>query len=812
MAGPRTLCMEAVARRAMKTPQAAEAARQSRPPGAAPVFASHGIVRTRLTIRGVVQGVGFRPFVYKLARSHALTGYVLNTGAGIAAEVEGPPSQIEKFLFALRAETPPMARIADLQAAPMAPCGDLEFVIRRSDAMEAPFTLVPPDVCSCTACLADARDSGNRRFWYPFTNCTNCGPRYSIILDIPYDRPLTTMAGFVMCDDCRREYQDPANRRFHAQPNACPVCGPRLSLAPNPGGAAEGDARAILAHVASKLLQGGIVAWKGLGGYQLACDARREEAVMDLRRRKHRNEKPFAVMVESIEAAEALCQVSPRERACLVSPERPIVLLRRKPAADLAAAISPANPTTGVMLPCTPMHDLLFLALRQAAGVSVPLVMTSGNRSEEPIAVENADAELKLAGMADLFVHHNRRIHTRVDDSVVRVMDDEVLPIRRARGYAPQPVWLGLGDAEVLACGAQQKNALCLTKAGFALPSQHLGDLENYETLEFFTETMERMCRLFHVAPVAIACDLHPGYLSAQWARQRQGVRLIAVQHHHAHIAACMAEHGLRERVIGVAWDGTGLGTDGAIWGGEFLVADLAGFERAAHLRTFLLAGGDAGVREPWRAAHSCLLDAFDDLPPLLPSLAHLPPEKLRVVDAMLRRQVNTIPTSSAGRLFDAAAALMGLHATASFEGQAAVALEALATEVESDAMEPYEFQIASGSPFTIDFRPAIRAIAGDVLRGVDRPRMAARFHAALVAAIAQACERIGQTTGIRQVCLSGGCFQNHLLLRGARNALRARKFEVFTPALLPANDGGIALGQAAIALAALRQNDANGV
>ncbi len=767
--------------------------------------------RLRLAIEGIVQGVGFRPYIYNLARRHQLTGQVLNTGRGVTVEIEGSGAALRAFLQALPREAPPLASIHACHASSIALRGDREFVILASHPAESAFALVPSDVCVCEACLADTLDPLNRRYGYPFTNCTHCGPRYSIILDIPYDRPLTTMADFGMCDDCRREYEDPSNRRFHAQPNACAVCGPRLALAPPVPGIATGDTRATLVHAAQRLLAGDVVAMKALGGYQLACDARNQDAVTMLRTRKHRSEKPLAIMVADVAVAEGLCLVSAGERASLLSPERPIVLLRRKANGTLAPAVSPRNPTTGVMLPSTPLHQLLFRALHDLTGELVPLVMTSGNLSEEPIAVDNAEADNRLAAIADHFLHHNRPIHTRIDDSVVRVFDDEALLIRRARGYAPQPVRLGLGEAEILACGAQQKNTLCLTKSGFALPSQHIGDLENYETLAFFEQTLERMRRLFHVTPKAIAHDPHPSYLSTQWAFRQSGVELIPVQHHHAHIAACMAEHGLRDRVIGVAWDGTGLGTDNTIWGGEFLVATLTGFERPAHLRAVLLAGGDTAVREPWRVARSYLLDAYEGHPPNVPSLAEVPAERLGVVDTMLLRRINTIPTTSAGRLFDAVAALIGLHTTVSYEGQAAVALEAIAADAEASSSAPYEFSLATAGTTEVDFRPTIRALVEDILRGEPRPLMAARFHVTLVAAITQACRAVRRATGITQVCLSGGCFQNLILLRGSRDALRAAGFHVFFPRVMPANDGGIALGQAAVACATLQSQNPSG-
>jgi hydrogenase maturation protein HypF len=767
--------------------------------------------RLRLTIRGIVQGVGFRPYIYNLAQRLHLTGHVLNTGTGVTVEIEGSSPALRAFLQALPREAPPLANITECHAASIPICRETEFRILHSLPAESAFALIPSDVCVCDACLADTLDPANRRFEYPFTNCTHCGPRYSIILDIPYDRPLTTMAGFPMCPACSREYRNPSNRRFHAQPNACPVCGPQLTLAPPIPGIATGDTHAILNHAAQRLLAGDILAIKALGGYQLACDARNQSAVTTLRARKHRSEKPLAIMVPDVATAERLCLVSPRERATLLSTERPIVLLRSQPNTPLAPAVSPGNPTTGVMLPSTPLHALLFHALQSLTAGPIPLVMTSGNLSEEPIAVDNDEATIRLAPLADLFLHHNRPIHTRVDDSVVRILDDCTLPIRRARGYAPQPIPLNLADAQILACGAQQKNTLCLTKAGFALPSQHIGDLENYETLTFFEQTCDRMRRLFHITPQAIAHDLHPGYLSTQWALRHADLPHIPVQHHHAHIAACMAEHNLHNRVIGVAWDGTGLGTDNTIWGGEFLLATLTAFERPAHFRPTLLPGGDTAVRQPWRIARSYLLDAFDGHPPALPSLAQLPAERIRVVDAMLRQRLNTVPTTSAGRLFDAVAAIIGLHNTVSYEGQAAIALEAIATEADLANATPYEFRLATGCTLQLDFRPTIRGLVEDVLHLTPQPLIAARFHATLIAAITHACRHIRQAAGVNQVCLSGGCFQNFILLRGSRNALQSAGFEVFFPHLLPANDGGIAVGQAAVACATLNAQNTTG-
>jgi hydrogenase maturation protein HypF len=759
----------------------------------------------------VVQGVGFRPYVYRLARELGLAGFVLNSSTGATIEVEGDSAALAEFLVKLPTHGPRLMQITDVHSAAIGPLGEAEFLIRDSVAAGDAFARVPVDVSACEECLAEVRDPADRRFAYPFTNCTNCGPRYSIILDVPYDRLQTTMAPFAMCVDCSREYHDPADRRFHAQPNACPVCGPRLELKWD-GATGEGelDARRIVDKAAGILLAGGIVAWKGLGGYQLACDASRADAVQALRRRKHRSEKAFAVMVADTATAESLCEVSEAEQRALVSRERPIVLLRRNAQAAIAEEVSPANPLTGVMLPCTPMHEMLFKAMRdrQQTGKDPVLVMTSGNVSDEPIMIDNAEAEKRLAGIADAFVHHNRGIHTRVDDSVVRVFDGVPMLLRRARGYAPDPIWLGLGDAEVLACGAQQKSALCLTKSGFAMPSQHLGDLENYETLEFFEQTLARMQRLFHANPTVVAHDLHPGYLSTQFAKKFAAEKYVAVQHHHAHIASCMAEHRLRGKVIGVAWDGTGLGTDGRIWGGEFLVADLDGFERFAHLRNVPMAGGDAAVREPWRMARSYLRDAFEDQIPRSIALPEaVSADKLRLLDTMLERRLNAVETSSCGRLFDAVAAIVGLRQTVSFEGQAAMLLEAVAEDGGGAQGEAYEFALNGEQCGEVDLRPMIRQVVEDVKRGVPAARISARFHATLIAVVVHVCLRARIQYPLNRVCLSGGCFQNFLLLSGCVGGLRAEGFDVYFQQQIPANDGGISLGQAAIACEAIARN-----
>jgi hydrogenase maturation protein HypF len=607
-----------------------------------------------------------------------------------------------------------------------------------------------------------------------------------------------------MCEACRAEYEDPADRRFHAQPNACPVCGPHLWLADRCGkDMPVRGTRAVLEVVVNLLRSGGVAAWKGLGGYQLACDARNDEAVRELRRRKHRNEKAFAVMVRDASMAERLCEVSEREQALLTGAEKPIVLLRRRAEAEIAASVAPGSPWLGVMLPYTPMHALLFRIFEEKCGPGAVLVMTSGNMSEEPIVMDEAEAQEKLRPVADVFVHHNRPIHTRVDDSVVRVVEERETVLRRARGYTPAALRIGRGEAQVLACGAQQKSTFCLTKDGFAMLSQHLGDLENYETLVFFEQTLERMKRLFRIAPEGVAHDLHPTYLSTQLAKRMAAERHIGVQHHHAHIASCMAEHGLEGPVLGIAWDGTGYGLDGTVWGGEFLVADFGGFERFGHLRNVALAGGDAAVREPWRMARSYLLDTFDKI--TLRGIAwqpSVPETSVRMVDALLQKRIHTMETSSCGRLFDAVASLLGLHQTVSFEGQAAVALEAIA----DGAGEAYEFAVEGREPVQVDMRPMVHQLVDDLQRGEPAGRISARFHNTLIAVAGDLCARMREATGLTRVCLSGGCFQNVRLLRGCVQTLRSNGFEVFFQQQVPANDGGIALGQAAIACELLRR------
>ena len=718
--------------------------------------------RVRIHLRGIVQGVGFRPFVYNLARELGLGGYVLNSSAGLTAEAEGEGAAVDEFVRRILEDAPPLAWIQESEINASAPLGQCDFAIRDSLAVTGEFALVSPDVATCEACHRDFTDPANRRYGYPFTNCTNCGPRYTIINDIPYDRPKTTMAGFHMCAECLREYHDPGDRRFHAQPNACPVCGPSLS-------GEIGEAR-------RRLAAGEVLAIKGLGGFHLACDARNAAAVEQLRRRKRRSDKPFALMARDLRAVETLCLVTERDRAALEGPRHPIVVLR---GLETLPGVAPNNRTLGVMLPYTPLHHLLFEGAPYDA-----LVMTSGNLSEEPIVVSNDEALTRLGGVADWFLLHNRDIYMRVDDSVVRTFEGAERVLRRSRGFAPEVMDLGREVPELLACGGELKNAFCLTKGRHAILSQHIGDLENYETLVFFEETLANLKKLFRVTPRAVVHDLHPQYLSTRYALDLD-LPKIGVQHHQAHIASCMLENGLSGEVIGVAFDGTGYGTDGAIWGGEFFAGGYAGFERRAHFRYVALPGGDAAIRAPWRMAASYRMDAFG------PDVLDEPRE--RIVRQMIERKINTVQTSSCGRLFDAVASMIGLRNEVNFEGQAAIELEMIADEAVEDSY-PFAFEGEC-----IDFRPVIERIARET---AERPVISARFHNTVAAAIVETCLRIRSESALWRVCLSGGTFQNVLLVSRAAAGLRRNGFEVFLHAKVPPNDGGIALGQAAMAAA----------
>ncbi|HEY1184811.1 MAG TPA: carbamoyltransferase HypF [Bryobacteraceae bacterium] len=738
-------------------------------------------MRRKFQISGIVQGVGFRPWVYQLAQRHRLGGHIFNSTLGVTIEVEGPAEALDAFEAELRSQAPPLAELDQIRVEHLEPIGYQAFTIHDSQDVAGQFVLVPPDIATCPDCLADLRDPANRRYRYPFTNCTNCGPRYTIIQEIPYDRPHTTMSEFRQCPACEREYHDPGDRRFHAQPNACPDCGPWVELWDRERALAQ---RAEAIDRTRRLLKdGAILAIKGLGGFHLACDAAHDAALRRLRQRKLRSGKPFALMAASLEKIAEFCELGPEERAALSGTRRPIVLLARRPGSRISAEVAPDVPLLGVMLPYTPLHHLLF-----EGGEFDALVMTSANTAEEPIAYRNQEVAERLHSLADFFLLHNRAIQTRVDDSVVRIFEGRERLLRRSRGYAPRPIELGFPAQEVLACGGELKNTFCLTKQHYAILSQHTGDLENLETLEFFEETLAHMQRFFRVTPRAVAHDLHPQYMTTRLALAMPGIEKIGVQHHHAHIAACMAENGLREKVIGVALDGTGYGTDGLIWGGEFLICDYGGFERRFHFRYVPLPGGDTAIRQPWRSALSYLADA--ELAGA-PALEAVPEAHRRVVEAMLAGRVNTVDTSSCGRLFDAVSAILGIRLETTYEGQAAIELEALAAPGIADH---YPFSIDAG---TIDFRETIRAIVRD-----ESPRKvrSARFHNTVSAAIAETCRRMRQQDGLSRVCLSGGTFQNVYLLSHTAQLLRVAGFQVFMHSTVPPNDGGLSLGQAVIA------------
>ncbi|MCB8966892.1 MAG: carbamoyltransferase HypF [Ardenticatenaceae bacterium] len=772
-------------------------------------------------MNGIVQGVGFRPFVFGLAERYALAGWVRNTSAGVDIEVDGTPTALDAFVDALTAEAPPLAQIDDVTAVSIPANGFTTFAIVHSEAISGAFQPISPDVSICEDCRRELGDPHDRRYRYPFINCTNCGPRFTIIQDIPYDRPLTTMAPFAMCPDCRREYEDPHDRRFHAQPVACPVCGPQVwleiheSLTDEQLRIADHREEAIQ-HARRLLAEGKILAVKGLGGFHLACDAFNETAVSTLRTRKLRRDKPFALMMPDIETIAQHCYVNEAERELLLARERPIVLLYRRPESPMATAVAPGQDTIGVMLPYTPLHYLLF---HDAPSDSQPsltaLVMTSGNLSEEPIAYSNDEARSRLASLADAFLLHDRDIHTRCDDSVMRVIHaqtttdpvvttDYQLPLRRSRGYAPFPVKLPWEMPPTLAAGAELKNTFCITNGRYAFLSHHIGDMENYETLQSFEQGVAHFERLFRVTPELIAYDMHPNYLASRYAlarAEREGITAVSIQHHHAHIAAVMAENGHRgdRPVIGVSFDGTGYGDDGAIWGGEFLVADYGAYERPYHLVYTPLPGGDKAIREPWRLAltwlHHAGLDWSDDLAPTQYA-AHNTQYGANALDILkhqLTTGLNAPPTSSMGRLFDAVAALVGVRATVNYEAQAAIELEALADPTETGV---YPFAIQNA----LDPAPLMQAILADLRAHTPIPTIAARFHNSVAHMVRQVCADLRARYQINEVALSGGVWQNVTLLQQTVRLLQQDNFTLLLHSKVPPNDGGLALGQAAIA------------
>ena len=750
--------------------------------------------RQQISIEGVVQGVGFRPFVVQLARRFGIAGAVRNDSCGVVIDAEGPAPQLAAFVAALQAEKPPLAAIAAITTAELKVGGGRGFVILPSRTAAVARAEIPADAATCDDCRRELFDPADRRYRYPFINCTNCGPRFTIVTGIPYDRALTTMAGFAMCPACLAEYRDPANRRFHAQPNACPQCGPQLALLDGHGRRLPGEP---LPEALRLLRDGAIVAVKGLGGYHLAADAANALSLRELRRRKGRDEKPFAVMAADLEAVRQFAGLNPAEERLLTGTERPIVLLAKGKPWLLANDVAPGNRNVGVMLPYTPLHHLLlerdFLAL----------VMTSANRSDEPIAYRDAEALQQLAGIADAFLVHDRPIQTRADDSVARLSGERALLLRRSRGYVPRAVALPAAQPPLLAVGAALKSTVCLTRGDRAFLSQHLGDLQNFEVYQAFRGAIAQLQEMLDTRPQAVAHDLHPDYLATRYALEESGLEAIAVQHHHAHLASCLAEHGQAGPALGVIFDGLGYGSDGTLWGGEFLVGDLARCERAGHFRYIPLPGGDLAARQPWRMALSHLLAAYGDALPELPCLAAVPADELALVRQALARGVNAPLASSCGRLFDAVAALLDVRNVASFEGQAAMELEMLA-DPSATAPFPFGLTLERGG-LVFDPRPLVRALV--LARGNGEPAAACagRFHATLAELVRQACLVLRARRGIGTVVLSGGVFQNALLTGLVQERLQRAGFTVLTHALVPPNDGGIALGQAAVAGRRLR-------
>lgn len=754
-------------------------------------------VRCIITVSGVVQGVGFRPFIYRLAAERGLYGTVMNTSSGVVIDIEGPAPAVEGMPAAIREEAPPNSRITSVGILPAKPAGYTHFAIADSESSAHGWQHVSPDSCTCPQCLHELFDAADRRYRYPFVNCTNCGPRFTIIEDLPYDRPLTTMRRFEMCPDCQQEYDDPADRRFHAEPNACPECGPRLWFAGERG--AELDAGDPIAAAAAQLRAGAIIALKGLGGFQLACLADDAQAVARLRQRKRRPHKPFAVMVNDVEAAARICRIDDAERRLLESAERPIVLLQLRESAALAG-VAPGLDQLGIMLPCAPLHFLLMDA------VDGPLVMTSGNLSEEPICRTNSEALSSLSGIADYFLLHDRKIVSTYDDSVAMVAAGQPLLIRRARGFAPLPIEIGSeedGDAAVLAAGAQLKNTFCLLRGRDAFVSQHIGDLEDAETLLHYERTIELYERLFDVRPELIAADLHPEYLASAYARERSR-QPVPVQHHRAHVAACLADNQFTGTAIGVAFDGTGLGDDGAVWGGEFFLGSLNGdLARAAHLDYMPLPGGDAAVREPWRTALGAVWQHLPERFDQAARLMDIPAERSAVLGRQLNAQLNCPPTSSCGRLFDAMAALILGITAVTYEAQAAMELESVARGylAGGNVGEPILFHLDQDrAPWVLSPAAAVASVVEGVQRGVNSGALAAGFHLGVSRSIVLTCGAIAEASGVDAVALSGGVFQNRLLLELVSSGLRDQGLDVLLHRQVPPNDGGISLGQAALA------------
>jgi hydrogenase maturation protein HypF len=758
-------------------------------------------------VQGVVQGVGFRPFVYRLAMEERLAGFIGNDTDGVIIELEGLPAGIEAFLSRLTSETPPLARIDSIATADLQPTGETTFRIVASEVLGRVSTGIPADAATCSDCLRELLDPADRRYRYPFLNCTNCGPRFTITRRIPYDRPQTSMAVFPMCSDCQAEYDDPLNRRFHAQPNACWRCGPQVWLE-SPDGTKIKSADPV-AETIERLLRGDIVATKGIGGFHLAVDATREAAVTRLRDRKHRYGKPLAVMVRDIAAARTLCSLTPQEESLLLTPARPIVLSQARSDNGIAPSVAPGIPWLGVYLPYAPLQHLLFADPRVKA-----LVMTSANLSEEPIAIDNEEARIRLGNIADAFLMHNREILQRCDDSVAAIVDGAPQLIRRARGYVPLAIPLPFDAPPLLAVGGHLKNVFALARGKFAYQSQHLGDLENPTGLEFFEHSLAHLMHTFEIEPQTVVHDLHPGYLSTSWAKQfasDRGLRRIAVQHHHAHIAACMAEHAATGRFIGLSLDGTGFGTDGRIWGGEVLICSLDHFDRFAHLEYVSMPGGEAAIREPWRMAFAHLKAAgFSDGE--AGELTGATDQEVRLLSRMIERGINSPLTSSLGRLFDAAAAVILKRRKVDYDAQAAIEMEGIAVNEPATLGRPdYIPQLRppnaeNGNASTLQLPDLWHALVEDLRNNVPRQEIAARFHSGIAQGLIAATVGARESTGITQVALSGGCMHNRRLARLLRSGLEEEGFQVLEHRQVSPGDGGLSYGQAAVAAAILER------
>ena len=747
--------------------------------------------RAEIGITGIVQGIGFRPFIYNLAQKHSIRGWVLNNEKGVLIDVESADGNLDRFIQYIPKLAPPLARIESFDVKYLEPLGYSTFEIRKSEETQEKFVLISPDVATCDQCLSELSSPKNFRYRYPFINCTLCGPRFTIIKDIPYDRHKTTMAPFKMCPVCQKEYEDPSDRRFHAQPNACSACGPSLHLEDTEGKEVPGDP---IVKTLDLLSKGRIIAIKGLGGFHLACDARNRDAVSSLRSRKFREDKPFAVMCQNLEEVKEHCEVNKEEGKLLLSVERPIVILRRKENSPVTNAVAPYQDTLGVMLPYSPLHHLLLNSPLKT------LVMTSGNVSDEPISYRNKEAIRRLSKIADYFLFHNREIHMRCDDSVTRIFEGQPYILRRSRGYVPSPIKLSFPLEMILACGGELKNTFCLTRGQYAFISHHIGDLENLETLTSFEEGIEHFKRLFYIEPKAVTYDLHPDYLSSQYALSIPDIPRMGVQHHHAHIVSAMAENGMEGDVIGVALDGTGFGLDGTIWGGEFIRSNLRDFDRLAHLKKVPMPGGSMAIKEPWRMAMVYLSEAFGDETTKLKIdlIRRIDPQKWDVLKRAIEKKINTPLTSSMGRFFDAVSSLLSVRDEARYEGQAAIELEMIA---DHGIKEEYPFHIQKDEkPMVVDSQEMIRGIVRDLIDGAPNSEISGKFHRTIARLIVETCETIRSKEKLNRVVLSGGVFQNIFLLSLVTEGLKRSAFDVYTHHLVPTNDGGISLGQAVIA------------